>query len=119
MTPKQFQKYLDRDGGCLHCGEREAVAPHHRSNRGMGGSRVRDVPSNIIVLCSYMNGLVESDAAMAALARDYGWKVSANADWRAVPVYDLQRGAWLLLNDGFERIPVEENDGNRKRTPQG
>jgi hypothetical protein len=83
----------------------------------MGGSKARDVPSNIIVLCSYANGLLESDAALAAIARDYGWKVSTNSDWRAAPVYDLQTKEWVLLNDGFERIVVEENDGNSKRTP--
>jgi hypothetical protein len=112
MTPKQFRRYLDRDGGCLHCGEQEAVAPHHRSNRGMGGSKARDVPSNIIVLCSYANGLLESDAALAAVAREYGWKVSTNQDWRATPVYDLQTSEWLLLTDGFERIVVKESNGN-------
>jgi hypothetical protein len=49
MTKKEFQKYLDRDGGCVHCGDTETAVPNHRANRGMGGSRERDVPSNVIV----------------------------------------------------------------------
>ena len=60
MTPKEFRKYIDRDSWCYHCGQTEAIAPNHRISRGMGGSKVRNVPSNIIVLCSEMNGLIES-----------------------------------------------------------
>ena len=43
MNKKRFQKYLDRDGGCVHCGDVETAVPHHRLNRGMGGSKERDV----------------------------------------------------------------------------
>lgn len=106
MTPKQFQKYLDRDGGCLHCGQTEAVAPNHRANRGMGGSRVRDVPSNIIVLCSWMNGLIESSATHAHHARMAGWKLFSHEEPASTPVWDGLRSEWVLLSDDFSKTPV-------------
>lgn len=103
MTPKQFQQYLDRDKGCLHCGERDAVSPQHRANRGMGGSKERDVPSNIIVLCSYMNNAIEANARLQTLARTYGWKLSTWDDPTEVPVYDTQTAKWYLLDNELGR----------------
>jgi len=101
MRPKQFQLYLKRDGGCVHCGEQEAVAPHHRANRGAGGSKKLDRPSNIVVLCSVMNGLIESDSTLAEMARGYGWKISKWEEPSEVPVYYPAARAWFLLDDDF------------------
>lgn len=115
MTPKEFQKYLDRDGGCLHCGEREAVAPHHRANRGMGGSKVRDVPSNIMVLCSYMNGLIESSAIMAGHARMAGWKLFQGEQPSQTPVYDAMTGTWWLLDDNYGRQPTKPAEDKKEQ----
>ena len=108
VTPREFGKYLKRDGGCLHCGEHIAVSPNHRANRGMGGRRARDVPSNVIVLCSVLNGLIEADARFAALALDNGWKLNSWDVPAEVPVYDRQTRAWYLLADDYSRIVVEE-----------
>jgi hypothetical protein len=105
MNPKQFQKYLDRDKGCVHCGKTEAVAPHHRLNRGMGGSKVRDVPSNIVVLCSLMNGLIESSATYAHSARLAGWKLWSGEEPSQTPLWDAQVGEWVLLGDDYSRAP--------------
>jgi len=107
LTPKQFQKYLDRDGGCVHCGETEAVAPNHRANRGMGGSKKRDVPSNIVVLCSYLNGMIESNSSQAHHARMAGWKLFSHEDATSTPLWDAQTSEWVLLADDFSRAPVE------------
>lgn len=107
MKPKQFAKYLLRDGGCLHCGERVAVSPQHRANRGMGGSKALDVPSNVVVLCSYLNGLLEADVRFAELAVKNGWKISKHSDPRTQPVYDRQTRHWYLLADDFTRAIVE------------
>jgi len=76
MTYKQFSKLLERDGGrCYHCGAAgDNLVPQHRINRGMGGSKERERLSNIITLCSIVNGLLESDADVARLGRDKGWK---------------------------------------------
>lgn len=101
MKPKDFARLMARDGGCLHCGLTEAVSPNHRANRGMGGSKVRDVPSNLVVLCSWLNGVIESDAQWAAVARSYGWKLNTWQNPLEVPVYDARNREWLLLDDHY------------------
>jgi hypothetical protein len=104
MTKKEFQKYLDRDGGCVHCGDTETAVPNHRANRGMGGSRERNVPSNIVVLCAALNGLIESSSEWAEIARSNGWKLSASDNPEESPYYDLQRGRWFLADNFYSRI---------------
>lgn len=110
MNRKQFIRFTDRDAGCIHCGELEAVAPHHRRNRGMGGSKEREKPSNIVVLCSVVNGLLESDAAWAERARDYGWKLRAGQEPEETPVWYPLRGGWYLLDNQFgeKRLTASE-----------
>lgn len=108
MNKRDFARLVARDGYCLHCGETETVAPNHRANRGMGGSKVADVPSNLVLLCSQLNGLIESDNRYADIARDYGWKVSKWADWRTIPVFDTLKGEWRLLDDDFSYTIVEQ-----------
>ena len=110
MNAKQFQRYLARDGGCIHCGESEAVAPHHRVNRGMGGSKARDVPSNVIVMCSAMNTAMESDAGTAELARAFGWKLRSFEDPLRVPVWHQVRSVWLLFDDAYGWVESEAGD---------
>lgn len=104
MTKQQFQKFLDRDGGCVHCGETEAVAPNHRANRGMGGSRGRDVPSNVVVLCSNLNSLIESDSEYASIAKDNGWKLVAGQDPESTPYFDFMAGRWFLADNLYNRV---------------
>lgn len=106
MNHKRFRRFTDRDAGCVHCGELEAVAPHHRRNRGMGGSKELDQPANIVVLCSVVNGLLESDAAWAERAREYGWKLRAGQLPEETPVWYPIRGAWFLLDDEFGKKRV-------------
>lgn len=100
MNQKQFRKYLDRDDGCVHCGDTVAVSPHHRLNRGMGGSKSRDVPSNIIVICSWLNSAMESDPAVAIMAKRLGWKLQAGDDPKEEPVYHYSQ-QWRVLDDSF------------------
>ena len=103
MTYKQFSKLLERDGGrCYHCGATgDNLVPQHRLNRGMGGSKERERLSNIITLCSIVNGLLESDADVARLGREKGWKLSVYEDPLKVPVYETWSGkSWLLKDDG-------------------
>lgn len=103
MRPKEFEKYLKRDGGCVHCGRTETLVPHHRRNRGMGGSKSRDVPSNIVVVCAMLNFLMENDVATAKWARRMGWKLSGSGDPSLMPLYDAQSAEWVLLDDDFNR----------------
>lgn len=105
MNSKQFQRYLDRDEGCCHCGTTEGLAPHHRANRGMGGSKARDVPSNIIVICSLYNGLLESNYTQAQLGIAMGWKLTAGQDPKLTPVNIL--GRWFLLDDDFGKVEIK------------
>ena len=112
MTPKAFEKYLVRDNyRCLHCGLQGAtLIPQHRLNRGMGGSKARDVPSNIIVLCSKMNWLIEADAVWASVALERGWKLKSGQVPKETPVYDSFSGSYFLLDDSFGKEPVKEGD---------
>jgi hypothetical protein len=104
MNKKQFQRFLDRDKGCWHCGVTdETLVPQHRSNRGMGGHGSHS-PSNIIVLCAVANGLLEHDANFAAVGRSNGWKLSRWGDSLSEPVYDAYRGVWSFLDDNFGRL---------------
>ncbi len=103
MNIKEFQKYLRRDGGCLHCGVVDTAIGHHRANRGFGGFKALNNPANIIVMCSEVNGLMESDAEWAARARDFGWKISKFANPEFEPIYYPLEGRWFYLDDLFER----------------
>jgi hypothetical protein len=107
MRPKEFQKLLNRDGGhCLHCGTTEGLVPQHRKNRKMGGSRRLEVPSNTIVLCSLMNGLIESDAVSARWAMERGWKLRNNENPATTVVWDSTTATWWLLDDNYGRTEV-------------
>lgn len=107
MNKKQFQKLIDRDKACLHCGLfDDTLVVQHRGNRGMGGFRAGNAASNLIVLCAAMNLKIESNAVYANLALDYGWKISRYADPLTSPVYSAIDGEWYLLDDDFGRKVV-------------
>lgn len=106
MTPKQFRKFTERDKRCYHCGATEDLIPHHRSNRGMGGARSADKPSNIISMCAIINGLMESDSAVAEAAREFGWKLSRYENALIKPVYDASTGFWFRLDDNYKRAAI-------------
>jgi len=101
MRAKQFARYLDRDLGCVHCGETETVSPHHRANRGMGGSKIKDNPANVVVMCSQFNSLMESDEAYANIGRLYGWKLRPWESATDTPLWHRRTGTWRMLRDDF------------------
>lgn len=106
MNQRQFAKYLARD---LHCfcgcmGREETYVPNHRASRGMGGSKLLDRPSNVMVMCSELNGLIESNADLAILAKGYGWKLERWQVPEEEPIYDRATGEWYLLTNDFQRI---------------
>jgi hypothetical protein len=107
MNKKQFDKYIKRDEGiCCHCGtDDDTLVPNHRLNRGSGGSKERDVPSNIILICSRANGQLESNATFAQMGRDFGWKLTSGQDPKKTPVW-LADG-WYLLDDEFGKVRVK------------
>jgi hypothetical protein len=105
LNKKQFQKYLDRDEHCPCCGVDDGtLIPNHRKNRGMGGSKERDVPSNIIVLCSDMNNYIEQSVDWRAEAVEFGWKLESWQDPLTTPFFDRSDGCWYLIDDKFNRV---------------
>lgn len=108
MTPKEFSKYVERDRRCWHCGMENDLIPHHRLNRGAGGKNSKaNQSSNIIVMCAYINGLMESDARWAAKARDNGWKLASWQNPDEVPVFDFASGKFYKINNSFRRAVID------------
>ena len=118
MRAKDFQIILDRDLCCLHCGSTDqTLIPQHRINRGMGGSKKRGSRSNLIVLCSLINGLIESDADWAQTARDCGWKLQPWDDPLQMPVWDQTTQAWWMLDDqGYRRRADDQRSAPKSLT---
>lgn len=105
MTNKEFRKYLDRDLVCVHCETDDGtLIPQHRANRGAGGSHKRNKPSNVVVMCSWFNGQIESNAKAAELARTMGWKLNSWENSLEIPFYS--QGTWWLLDDNFGRFEI-------------
>jgi len=103
MNLKEFSRYLERDIRCVHCGtEGDVLIPQHRKNRGFGGSKERNRPSNVLVMCSAFNGLIEADAEAAALARKYGWKLESWEDPEDVPFF--AEGKWWFVDNLYGRF---------------
>jgi hypothetical protein len=104
MKPNEFKKYEARDTHCPHCGIGVPyLVPHHRKNRGMGGSRVLDTPSNILLVCALLNGAMEQQSEVAEDAKRYGWKLESWQDPAVVPVYDAITGFLYRLKDDYSK----------------
>lgn len=111
MKTSDFAKYLERDKRCYHCGtSNDTLIPQHRANRGMGGSKSKNNPANIIVLCSYANGLLESSANWQAFAKQYGWKLESWQDPTRSPVYDSHSATWFVLDNNYNRVALKEEN---------
>lgn len=105
MTKKEFAKLLARDNHqCIHCGlDDDTLVVQHRSNRGHGGYKAGNDPANYLLLCSRFNGLIESDAKAAGMAKRYGWKISRYQNPAEQPVYDMVSGVWFILNSDWTK----------------
>jgi hypothetical protein len=62
------------------------------------------VPSNIVVLCANLNGLIESDQVWAEVAVDNGWKLRSGQNPSESPYFDLRNGRWFYVDNLFNRI---------------
>jgi hypothetical protein len=69
----------------------------------MGGSKARDEASNVIVMCSRVNGLMESDPIVAEMAREFGWKLESWQNPVDVPIFEATSGVWYFLR-GYEKV---------------
>ena len=106
MKAAEVKKLRERDQWCWHCGQYENLVPHHRANRGMGGSKVADNLQNVILVCAAYNGAMESDAAVANLARDLGHKLSKFLS-PSEPVFDNYAKRWYYLDTKGNKTPTE------------
>ena len=63
----------------------------------MGGSKLLDRADNLMLICSMWNGLIESDAKAASMARDWGHKLNS---WDSfdMPVFDYPTRTWWRLD---------------------
>lgn len=88
----------------------------------MGGSKKRDRPANLVLICSWLNGLIESDNSAAIIAHRYGWKLRSYEDPEVVPVYDRVAGKWYLLDDDYRRVEIPNpnsllnSEGSKERS---
>ena len=107
--PKKVLKLVqDRDPHCYHCGATEDLVPHHRINRGMGGSKLLDTPDNLMMVCAFYNGDMESVSASAQQARAWGHKMAV---WERTerPLYDVAGGWWFMLPHG-NRVRMQSTE---------
>lgn len=72
----------------------------------MGGSKVLDGLQNVILVCSQYNGQMESDANIAAIARDLGHKLSKFMSPTA-PVFDAFSRKWYVLDEKGGKFVTE------------
>lgn len=106
MKAADVQKLRKRDDHCWHCGTTEALVPHHRANRGMGGSRLLDTLQNVILVCAEYNGLMESDPETANRSRDLGHKLSKFLA-PSEPCFDNVWRKWYYLDTKGEKHETE------------
>jgi hypothetical protein len=91
------------------------LVPHHRANRGFGGSPIiSDRPSNILSLCGLCNGLIESDPVAAGKARLLGIKISRFdaqiAHLKPVKMFVESEREWVLLDDSYGATLTQDPD---------
>jgi hypothetical protein len=92
-----IQKLRKRDSHCWHCGTTENLVPHHRANRGMGGSKVlRYASKRHTRVCAALNYAMESDAEVAQEALENGWKLKSWDDF-SKPVFDKMAAHLVAL----------------------
>ena len=104
MKPNEFKKYEARDTHCPHCGVGVPyLVPHHRKNRGMGGSNLLDTPSNILLVCALLNGAMEQQSEVAEDAKRFGWKLESWQDPLVIPIYDAITGFLYRLKDDYSK----------------
>jgi hypothetical protein len=106
MKNSDLKKLRDRDQWCWHCGTEATLVPHHRANRGHGGSKALDTLRNVILVCAQFNSEMESDAAVASWARDLGLKLSRYASPTAA-VFDNWAKKWYLLDEKGNKFETE------------
>ena len=106
ITAHVRKKLKTRDPYCLHCGDDANLVVHHRKNRQMGGSKLLDHYSNLLMVCESYNFRMEASEVVAEDARKFGHKLSSWQDF-SEPVYDECDGNWYVLNDDGTKSVVD------------
>ena len=106
ITAHVRKKLKTRDPYCLHCGDDANLVVHHRKNRQMGGSKLLDHYSNLLMVCESYNFRMEASEVIAEDARKFGHKLSSWQDF-SEPVYDECNGNWYVLNDDGTKSVVD------------
>lgn len=107
MKNSDLNKLRQRDQHCWHCGAEQDLVPHHRANRGFGGSKALDNLQNVIMVCSLYNGLMESDALVADEAREAGHKLGKFSSPNA-SVFDKKDRRWYRLDEKGNKHETEQ-----------
>ena len=106
ITAHVRKKLKTRDPYCLHCGQDYDLVIHHRKNRQMGGSKLLDHYSNLLMVCEIYNFKMEADSVLAQDARDHGHKLDSWQDF-SEPVYDACERQWYRLEDNGTKTVVD------------
>ena len=112
MNQKLRAAIQDRDVCCcVRCGHyclNEPHSVHHRQVKGMGGSKHRDHPANLIVLCGTgttgCHGYVH---AHPTVSYRLGYLVRSTTRPESAPVW-AAGAEWVLLDDDYGLTPVRD-----------
>ena len=75
----------------------------------MGGSKLLDGLDNLMLVCAFWNGEMESTSADAASARGWGHKIPM---WQTsdMPVFDLVKHRWYTLLENGTKVVFNIGD---------
>jgi len=103
LSRKSLTLLRARDAHCWHCGATDDLVPHHRKNRGMGGSKLLDGLDNLMLVCAFYNAEMETTSQTAIAARGWGHKIPM---WQTsdMPVFDLVKHRWYTLLENGTKV---------------
>jgi len=87
---------LRRDEYCWHCGTNYDLVPHHRMNRGAGGSKLLNRLDNLMMVCADYNWQMEADGKVLTRARELGHKLKRTDEF-STPAFDNYSKQWFIL----------------------
>lgn len=93
---------------CVACQSMQNLTLQHRVSKGMGGSKLYDLPAFLITMCLKCNTELESDYKWAEEGRFNGWKIlritKPPSDPEKIPVKIGKE--WFFLDNEGGKTPV-------------